>query len=145
MLKDSACGIRELRKRLTDVAAVIGPNFSQSPCWLSNRKPDQFVLKIFEILLRMSAIEFVCDSVNDPGSIRTKRHQESPERAVHFGQVSATWLAPAGGRNPPGRAVTIGYPSPRVACRFGINRRWSDAWSWEVTRGGNGCCSKGRS
>src|SRR3546814_2980684 len=79
------CGIRELRKRLTDVAAVIGPNFSQSPCWLSNRKPDQFVLKIFEILLRMSAIEFVCDSVNDQGSIRTKRHQESPERAVHFG------------------------------------------------------------
>src|SRR3546814_17396224 len=102
MLKDSACGIRELRKRLTDVAAVIGPNFSQSPCWLSNRKPDQFVLKIFEILLRMSAIEFVCDRVNDQGSIRTKRHQESPERAVHYGEVSVTWLAPAGGRNPPG-------------------------------------------
>src|SRR3546814_2571378 len=79
MLKDSACGIRELRKRLTDVAAVIGPNFSQSPCWLSNRKPDQFVLKIFEILLSMSAIEFVCDSVNDKGSIRTKRHQERSE------------------------------------------------------------------
>src|SRR3546814_2479550 len=81
----SDLAIRELRKRLTDVAVVIGPNFSQSPCWLSNRKPDQFVLKIFEILLRMSAIEFVCDSVNDQGSIRTKRHQESPERAVHFG------------------------------------------------------------
>src|SRR3546814_708620 len=117
----------ELRKRLTDVAAVIGPNFSQSPCWLSNRKPDQFVLKIFELLLRMSAIEFVCDSVNDQGSIRTKRHQESPARAVHFVQVSVTWLAPAGGRNPTGSAVLIDDTTTRPELSLCLNQRGPDA------------------
>src|SRR3546814_15636162 len=100
MLKDSACGIRELRKRLTDVAAVIGPNFSQSPCWLSNRKPDPFVLKIFEILLRLRALEFVCDSVNDQGSIRTTRHQQNPARATPYGQDAGTCIPPAVGREP---------------------------------------------